>query len=91
MIDIHISNLINKKWSLQILFSLYHKQEINYKTIKNNLKIPNTTLAVRLRELVEIKYIEKFIYGSIRKPHNTTYKITNLGLERINNIIPFEK
>jgi len=85
------NKILNKKWSILILFSLYPKQELNYNTIKNNLKIPNTTLAVRLGELVEINYLEKFIYGSIRKPHNTTYKITNLGLEYINSIISTTK
>lgn len=80
---------IIKKWVIQILSMLYNEQEFNYTNIKNNLKIPNTTLSIRLRQLVEIKYLEKFIYGSIRKPHNTTYKITDLGLEYINSIIPY--
>lgn len=85
-----IFKTVHKKWVIQILSMLYNEQEFNYTGIKNNLKIPNTTLSIRLKQLVEIKYIEKFTYGSIRKPHNTTYKITNLGLQYFNNLF-YEK
>lgn len=78
--------LINKKWSLQILFFLKNKQNISYRNIKNKLQIPNSTLSIRLTELTNHKYIEKSVYGSVSKPHYTDYKITNIGLECINSL-----
>lgn len=79
--------IINKKWTILILFILYNKKKKSYKSIKNILQIPNSTLALRLNELVQCKYINKFIYGSINKPHYTDYEITNLGLDYINNML----
>jgi len=78
---------INKKWAICILFFLCDSKNKSYKSIKNILQIPNTTLAIRLNDLVSHGYIEKFVYGSINKPHYTDYKITSLGLEYINSLM----
>jgi len=79
--------LINKKWVIQILFVLQKEQKVSYKSIKNIIQIPKTTLNRRLFELTKYQYIEKYVYGSISKPHHTEYKITNLGLHNINNML----
>jgi len=83
--------IINKKWSFQLLVILYTKQKLSYKTIKTVLQIPNSTLALRLEELVKYKYLQKYIYGSVSKPHYTEYEITQVGLDYINNLFNFEK
>ena len=84
--NIQISNTINKKWVIQILFLVCNKQ-VSYKNIKNILSIPNSTLTKRVNELTQIGYVEKFIYGSISKPHYTEYKITQKGLDVINSML----
>ena len=79
-------NVINRKWVIQILFLVSDKQ-VSYKNIKNILSIPNSTLTKRVNELTRVGYIEKFIYGSVSKPHCTEYKITQNGLNIINNML----
>ena len=82
--------IINKKWTIQILFHLRnHNKQLSYKKIKQQLNIPNSTLAIRLTELTKYKYLDKFIYGSVSKPHYTEYKITNLGIQYINSVFSF--
>ena len=78
---------LNKKWVIQILFVLYNKNKISYKNLKNIISIPNSTLSLRVNEMVKYGYLERFVYGSISKPHYTEYKITHLGLEYINNLL----
>jgi len=87
MVSEELSNIINKKWSIQILFVLFSGTKISYKSLKNILSIPNSTLSLRVNELVKIRYIERYVYGSTSKPHNTDYKITQIGLNYINNLI----
>ena len=82
-----IHKSIIQKWAIPILSILYYKQELHYNDIKNILQIPSTTLTTRLNDLTKYKYLEKQIYGSIRKPHHTTYKITDLGVQTINNLL----
>jgi len=81
------NNIINKKWTLQILFLLNDSNQHSYKSIKHFLNIPNSTLALRLTELTKHNYLTKYIYGSTSMPHLTEYKITDTGLDSINNII----
>jgi len=78
--------IINRKWVIQILFLVCDKK-VSYKNIKNMLSIPNSTLTKRVNELTQIGYVEKFIYGSVSKPHYTEYKITQNGLDIINNML----
>lgn len=79
--------IINKKWMLQILIILSTNKKLSYRKIKNTLNIPNSTLALRVNELTKYNYLQKFVYGSITKPHYTEYAITEFGLDYINNII----
>jgi len=84
--NINFQKIINKKWTLPILFILQGNKQLSYKKIKTILNIPNSTVSLRLNDLVECKYIEKFIYGSISKPHYTEYQITKFGLDYLNNL-----
>lgn len=77
--------MLNQKWVLQILFITCTQK--SYRSIRTTLGIPNSTLSVRLTELVKFGYLEKFIYGSVSKPHYTEYVITELGLKCINKLI----
>lgn len=79
--------IITQKWVIQILFMLSSKQKVSYKNIKNILQIPNSTLSLRVNDLVKINYLQKFIYGSLSKPHYTEYQITDFGLDYLNNIM----
>jgi len=79
--------MVTKQWIIFILIALRKGNRISYKNISIISQIPTATLSVKLRELIKYKYVEKFVYGSIRKPHNTDYKITNLGLSVLNGII----
>ncbi len=77
--------MLNKKWALQILFITCTQK--SYRFIRSTLGIPNSTLSIRLTELVKFGYLEKFIYGSTSKPHYTEYIITKLGQEYLDKII----
>lgn len=82
--------IITKQWIIFILITLRKNQRISYKNISKLSQIPTSTLTIKLKELIKYKYVEKFVYGSIRKPHNTDYKITPLGLQLLNNVLPSE-
>lgn len=84
---IQTHKIINKKWVIYILFTLQNRQKVSYSSIQNILQIPKSTLNRRLNELVKYKYLQKYVYGSVSKPHYTEYQITNLGLNCINNLI----
>jgi len=81
--------IITKQWVIFILIALRKKQRLSYKKIAQKSQIPTSTLSVKLKELVKYRFIEKFVYGSISKPHNVDYKITDLGIECINNVLSF--
>lgn len=76
--------MLSKKWVLQILFITCTQK--SYRFIRITLGIPNSTLSMRLGELVKLGYLEKFTYGSISKPHYTEYVITKLGLKYLDKI-----
>ena len=79
---------INQKWAIFILIVLRTEKKYSYKKIAKLSQIPTSTLSIRLRHLVKYKFIEKFVYGSIRAPHNVDYKITEFGMKYLNNILP---
>ncbi len=80
--------LITKQWMIFILITLRKKQRLSYKKIAQTSQIPTSTLSIKLKELIKYRFIEKFVYGSIRKPHNVDYKITELGMSCLNNVLP---
>lgn len=80
--------LITKQWMIFILITLRKNQRISYKKIAQISQIPTSTLSIKLRELVKYRFVEKFVYGSISKPHNVDYKITVLGLDCLNSVLP---
>jgi len=85
-LKVNTQHIINRKWVIQILFLVCDKK-VSYKNIKNILSIPNSTLTKRVNELTQIGYLDKFVYGSISKPHYTEYKITQNGLNIINSML----
>jgi len=82
--------IINQKWMIFILLSLYKQNKLSYKKIAQTSQIPTSTLSIKLKELIKYKFVEKFVYGSVSKPHNVDYKITNSGMKCINNILSIE-
>lgn len=83
--------LITKQWMIFILITLRKEQKISYKKISQLSQIPTSTLSIKLKELVKYKFVEKFVYGSITKPHNVDYMITELGIICLNNVLPCDK
>lgn len=81
------SKLLNKKWILQILFLLQNNQKVSYKLLRKTLQIPNSTLILRVNELVKYKYLNKFIYGSKSKPYYSDYQISQFGLDQLNRFV----
>lgn len=79
--------IVTQKWIILILFVCKTNQKISYSSFKNILNIPNSTLIIKLNELVKYKYLQKFIYGSVSKPHYTEYQITPFGLDTINKLL----
>ncbi len=84
-IDIQAQKIITQKWALYILLILSNKKRHSYKSIKNKLGIPNSTLSLRVVELTKYKFIHRYVYGSTTKPHYTDYEITKFGLDYLNN------
>ena len=84
----HEYKVINQKWAIFILIALHKGERFSYKKITQTSQIPTSTLSMRLKELVNYKFLEKFVYGSVSKPHNVDYKITDFGLQYLNNVIP---
>jgi len=80
--------LVNQKWTIFILIALRKKQKISYKKISQISQIPTSTLSIRLKELIKYKFVEKFVYGYKRMPHNVDYKITDFGIDYLNNLLP---
>ena len=80
--------IITQKWAFFILIALRRNKKYSYKKIAQKSEIPTSTLDIRLAELVKYKFIEKFVYGSIRGPHNVDYKISNFGLKYLNDLLP---
>jgi len=85
------NKLIYEKWVIFILLSLRKETRISYKKISQISQIPTSTLSIKLKELIKQKLVEKFVYGSVSKPHNVDYKITGLGIECINNLFSIKK
>lgn len=83
--------LITKQWMIFILITLRKEQRMSYKKIAQTSQIPTSTLSVKLKELLKYRFVEKFIYGSISKPHNVDYKITELGIICLNNVLPHDE
>jgi len=79
---------INQKWAIFILISLRQRQKFSYKKIAQLSQIPTSTLSIRLKELVAYKFVEKFVYGYKGMPHNVDYKITDFGIDYLNNLLP---
>jgi len=80
--------LITKRWMIFILITLRKEQRISYKKIAQTSQIPTSTLSIKLKELVKYRLVERFVYGSISKPHNVDYKITELGASCLNSVLP---
>jgi DNA-binding HxlR family transcriptional regulator len=83
--------LITKQWMIFILITLRKEQRISYRKIANTSQIPTSTLSIKLKELVKYRFIEKFVYGSVSKPHNVDYKITEFGMNCLNNVLSYNK
>lgn len=85
-INIQTQKVITQKWGLHILLVLSDKKRHSYKSIKKILNIPNSTLSLRVVELTKYKFIQRYVYGSITKPYYTDYKITEFGLNYLNDM-----
>jgi len=80
--------IITKQWMIFILISLRKNKMLSYKQISQISQIATSTLSPKLKELVKYKFIEKYEYGSVSKPHRTEYQITNLGINVLNDVLP---
>jgi len=83
----HKEKILGKQWAFSILLFLYGRENVTYRQIKKSVQISDTSLCRRLNELVKYKYLEKFVYGSISKPHYTEYKITDFAIKYINSLL----
>jgi len=91
LITIQNHKILNQKWVIFILLSLRKGDKISYKKISQISQIPTSTLSIKLKQLIKYKFVEKFVYGSVSKPHNVDYKITDLGIKRINNLFSIKE
>ncbi len=67
--------ILSKKWVLEILYVLLISGSLNFSQLKRIIKINQSSLSLKLRELEELKYIERKEIS--RK--NIKYSLTERG------------
>ena len=79
---VYAMEMIGSKWKLPILWNLTEEDSLHYNELKRRIQgITNTMLTKCLRELEEIKLVQRYSYGTI--PPSVTYHLTDIGKELI--------
>jgi DNA-binding HxlR family transcriptional regulator len=69
--------LLSQKWNLEILYTLFLKNVINFSQLKRTLRVNSRTLSDKLRSLAEFKYVERRV--KTRPPLRVEYVLTTRG------------
>ncbi|ELP1222599.1 helix-turn-helix transcriptional regulator [Listeria monocytogenes] len=72
-------NVLSGKWKLQILWNIYKKKIVRFNELKRLLEnVTTKTLTDQLKELEELKIIQRTVYPEI--PPKVEYSLTSIGL-----------
>ncbi len=69
--------LLSQKWSLEILYTLFLKNTINFSQMKKTLGVNSRTLSNKLKSLKQYDYIERTV--KTEPPLRVEYKLTAKG------------
>jgi DNA-binding HxlR family transcriptional regulator len=69
--------LLSQKWSLEILYTLFLKNTINFSQMKKTLGVNSRTLSNKLKSLKRYDYIERTV--KTEPPMRVEYKLTAKG------------
>ena len=69
--------LLSQKWSLEILYTLFLKNTINFSQMKKTLGVNSRTLSDKLKSLKQYDYIERTV--KTEPPLRVEYKLTAKG------------
>ena len=69
--------LLSQKWSLEILYTLFLKNTINFSQMKKTLGVNSRTLSNKLKSLKRYDYIERTV--KTEPPLRVEYKLTAKG------------
>lgn len=69
--------LLSQKWSLEILYTLFLRNTINFSQMKKTLGVNSRTLSNKLKSLKRYDYIERTV--KTEPPMRVEYKLTAKG------------
>lgn len=69
--------LLSQKWNLEILYSLFLKNTINFSQLKKILSVNSRTLSDKLKSLARCGYVERRV--KIEPPLRVEYRLTARG------------
>jgi len=78
--------LLSQKWSLEILYTLFFREESGFNDLKRILKVNSRTLSSKLKILCRHGYVERSVeYGP---PLRVSYKLTEKGRNTVLLALP---
>ena len=78
--------LLSQKWSLEILYTLFLKNTINFSQMKKTLGVNSRTLSDKLKSLKQYDYIERTV--KTEPPLRVEHKLTAKGKNRVLLALP---
>ena len=78
--------LLSQKWSLEILYTLFLKNTINFSQMKKTLGVNSRTLSDKLKSLKQYDYIERTV--KTEPPLRVEYKLTAKGKNMVLLALP---
>ena len=78
--------LLSQKWSLEILYTLFLKNTINFSQMKKTLGVNSRTLSDKLKSLKQYDYIERTV--KTEPPLRVEYKLTAKGKNTVLLALP---
>ncbi|OLS22648.1 MAG: HTH-type transcriptional regulator YodB [Candidatus Heimdallarchaeota archaeon LC_3] len=79
-------DLLSQRWNLQILYSLFFKERLNFNVFKKVLGINSRTLSTKLKNLASNNYLERNVTDG--PPISVEYSLTERGRDTVLLALP---
>ena len=79
-------DLLSQRWNLQILYSLFFKERLNFNVFKKVLGINSRTLSTKLKNLASNNYLERNVTDG--PPISVDYSLTERGRDTVLLALP---
>ena len=79
-------DLLSQRWNLQILYSLFFKERLNFNIFKKVLGINSRTLSTKLKNLASNNYLERNVTDG--PPISVDYSLTERGRDTVLLALP---